>query len=98
MGRLILPVLVFCAIQGLAQQSQSPPPAAQDLVRARGLVAAHQLQQANEILSSLVQNDPENLPALLELGKVQAMQRLNDDALKSFEAVLAKQPGRAIAS
>jgi tetratricopeptide (TPR) repeat protein len=92
MRRLVVAALAFCALQLSAQQREPSPSAAQILAQARTLAAAHQLEQANQALSSLVESDPENLQALLELGKVETMQGLNDDALKSFEAVLAKQP------
>jgi tetratricopeptide (TPR) repeat protein len=69
----------------LVAQSSSP---AESIENARALVAANQLAQANEMLSTIVTRDPQNLDAWEELGEVQLAQSLNDDAMKSFEAVL----------
>jgi tetratricopeptide (TPR) repeat protein len=55
-------------------------------------VAAHRLEQANELLSTLLAADPKNLPAWQQLGEVQLAQSLNDDAMNSFEAVLKAEP------
>jgi tetratricopeptide (TPR) repeat protein len=44
------------------------------------------------MLSTLVARDPHNLTAWEELGEVQLAQSLNDDAMKSFEAVLKLKP------
>jgi tetratricopeptide (TPR) repeat protein len=92
MRRAILPVYIWCAMPVFAQPSATAPTPEQVLVQARGLVAAHQLYQANELLSAYVESNPGQLAALAELGQVQQMQGLNDDAMKSFEAVLAKEP------
>lgn len=73
----------------LIAQSSSPPAS---LENARALVAANQLAQANEMLSALVSRDSHNLIAWEELGEVQVAQSLNDDAMKSFEAVLKAKP------
>ena len=62
------------------------------LQNARALAAANHLEQANEILSTLVASDPKNLPAWQQLGEVQLAQSLNDDAMGSFEAVLKAEP------
>jgi tetratricopeptide (TPR) repeat protein len=71
--------------------AQSIPPA-ESLANARALVAANQFTQANEMLSVLVSRDPHDLAAWEELGEVQLTQSLNDDAMKSFEAVLKVKP------
>jgi len=71
--------------------AQSSRPA-ESIESARALVAANQLPQANEMLSTLVTRDPQNLAAWQELGEVQLAQSLNDDAMKSFEAVLKVKP------
>jgi len=65
------------------------------LEQSRLLVAAHQLQKANELLSGFIRDEPGNEAALLALGDVQLAQGLNDDAQKSFEAVLEIEPGSA---
>jgi tetratricopeptide (TPR) repeat protein len=72
------------------QQEIAPAPGT--LQQARAFVESHQLQSANELLSDMVRRDPSNSEALIELGKVQLEQGLDDDALKSFEAVLSREP------
>jgi tetratricopeptide (TPR) repeat protein len=72
-----------------------PAPATKTLERARELVESNQLQAANELLSDLVREVPGNEEALVELGRVQLQQGLNDDALQSFEAVLTGKPDSA---
>src|SRR5580692_6371312 len=73
----------------LQAQASQPSDALQ---HARSLVAAHRLEQANELLSTLLAADPKNLPAWEQLGEVQLAQSLNDDAMNSFEAVLKAEP------
>jgi tetratricopeptide (TPR) repeat protein len=58
-------------------------------------VKAHQLEGANALLSEALERDPANKDALLELGEVQLAQGLNEDALKSYETVLASEPDSA---
>lgn len=91
---LALALAIF-ASEGLVQAGQSSPSRESTLNQARNLVAAHQLEKANELYSDLVRADSANIPAWLELGQVQIAQGLNDDALKSFEMVLAKEPDSA---
>ncbi len=67
------------------------------LEEARALVEAHQLEKANEVLSGFIRQHPGDEDALIELGEVQMAQALNDDAQKSFEAVLGKDPDSASA-
>jgi tetratricopeptide (TPR) repeat protein len=62
------------------------------VAQAEQLIAAHQLEQANELLTDYIQNHPDEA-ALVELGRVQLTQGLHDDAMKSFEAVLRNHPG-----
>lgn len=71
---------------------EMPAPAGETLKQAQALIAAHQLEKANELLTELVSSDPGNEAALVELGQVQTAQGLNGDALKSFEAVLSMHP------
>ena len=52
----------------------------------------HELERANALLSEAARRDPANQDVLLELGEVQLAQQLNDDAMKSFETVLAIKP------
>ena len=70
----------------LVAQSSSAP--AESIENARALMALNQLTQANEMLATIVSRDPHNLTAWEVLGEVQLAQSLNDDAMKSFEAVL----------
>ena len=67
------------------------------LERARRLIEAHQLQQANELLSGWVSKNPDDASARVELGNVQLAQGLQEDAMKSFEQVLAIKPDSASA-
>jgi multidrug efflux pump subunit AcrA (membrane-fusion protein) len=53
MQRLFV-LLAVCASQALAQIGPASPSAESSLAEARSLVAAHQLQQANELLSDLM--------------------------------------------
>lgn len=84
--------VAFSMAGSLASGQETPGPSGGTLGQARQLVEAHQLEKANLVLSDLLRVDPENEAALLELGQVQLAQSLDDDALKSFEAVLAKKP------
>ena len=72
-------------------QAQASQPS-EALQNARALAAAHHLEQANEILSTLVAADPKDFEAWQQLGEVQLAQSLNEDAMASFEAVLKAQP------
>lgn len=63
------------------------------VAQAEELIAAHQLEQANELLTEYTQQNPSDGAALETLGRVQFAQRLNEDAMKSFEAVLQNNPG-----
>lgn len=83
-------LLVFITATPLCAQASPSPTAV--IEQARELVKAHQLEQANAILSEAARRDPGNKDVLLELGDIQLEQQLNDDAMKSFEAVLAVQP------
>lgn len=83
-------LLVFVTATPLCAQASPSPTAV--IEQARELVKAHQLEQANAILSEAARRDPVNKDVLLELGDIQLEQQLNDDAMKSFEAVLAVQP------
>jgi tetratricopeptide (TPR) repeat protein len=86
---LVVIVLVLAAPICLLAQSSSQT---ESVESARALVAANQLVQANEMLSAMVSRDPHNLAAWEELGQVQLAQSLNDDATKSFEAILNAKP------
>ena len=79
----------------MASAQDTSAPAADSIDQARQFIRANQLEKANSLLSDLVRKDPSNEPALIELGNVQLTQGLNDDALKSFEAVLGNNPGSA---
>ncbi|HTW80363.1 MAG TPA: tetratricopeptide repeat protein [Terracidiphilus sp.] len=65
--------------------------------QAEQLIAAHQLEKANELLTDYAQRNPSDGAVLEELGNVQLAQGLTDDAMKSFEAVLESHPGSTAA-
>ena len=92
--KLVIKILMAFVVAGGIASAQTAPDA-DNLEQARQFVAAKQLDKANLLLSDLVRRDPRNEWALVELGKVQLAQGLNDDALKSFEAVLGNSPGSA---
>jgi tetratricopeptide (TPR) repeat protein len=85
--RILIMILVLFASAGNSACSQDAP-VPETLERARQLIEAKELDKANLLLSDLSQKYPQNETVLMELGKVQLAQGLNDDALKSFEAVL----------
>ena len=80
--------MVCSAQRGPAQEQEV-------LQKARGYVAAKQLEEANELLREYTQNHPEAVSVLVELGRVQLAQKLSDDAMRSFGAVLAVDPHEA---
>jgi len=63
------------------------------VARAERLIAANQLERANELLTDYIRNHPNDDAVYVELGQVQLKQGLNDDAMNSFEAVLQNLPG-----
>ena len=87
---------MICAIAALVAQAlpcgTALAQAAPALSEADQLIAAHQYEKANELLANYLQRHPADSGALVKLGKVQIAQGLNDDAMKSFEAVLAAEP------
>jgi tetratricopeptide (TPR) repeat protein len=94
--RALIVLFLVSSISGYSFSGQKmPAPATKTLERARKLVESNHLQAANELLSDLVREVPGNEEALVELGRVQLQQGLNDDALKSFEAVLKEKPDSA---
>ena len=91
--RVLVVLFLASSLAGFAIAGQQAEGSAGEVIKqARGLVASHQLQQANELLSDFVRHEPGNEEALVELGRVQEQQGLNDDALKSFEEVLTASP------
>ena len=64
----------------------------QVIAEARQMVADHQLEKANELLTDYTLRNPANVPALVELGRIQLDQGLNPDAMKSFDAALSSKP------
>jgi tetratricopeptide (TPR) repeat protein len=78
----------ICAFTATAQQK----PDADTLEQADLLVQAHQLDKANEFLARIVRMHPGDEAAKIKLGQVQLAQGLYEDALKSFESVLAVKP------
>jgi tetratricopeptide (TPR) repeat protein len=55
-------------------------------------VKNHQLAEANELLADLAEHNPAAPEVLIKLGQIQLQLNLNEDALKSFETVLAADP------
>lgn len=85
-------LLALSMAPGLAPSQEAPSPSAESLEQAHALIETHELQKANGLLSDLVRQNPGDESVLLELGKVQLLQGLNDDALNSFEAILRNKP------
>jgi tetratricopeptide (TPR) repeat protein len=93
-------ITILVAASLVAQVASAQDAAAESntvLAQARKLAESHQLEKANERLSEFLRGDPGNQAALVELGHVQLEQKLNEDALKSFETVLRSQPDSAVA-
>lgn len=86
----VLTALVF-AQGAYCQTADSQSSAA--VAQAEQLIAANELERANELLADYIRNYPNDNAVLVELGQVQLKQGLNDDAMKSFEAVLQNLPG-----
>jgi tetratricopeptide (TPR) repeat protein len=63
------------------------------LVQARHLTDAHEFEKAAGLITDLLRRDPANQAANVALGEIRLAQGLNEDALKSFESVLAANPG-----
>lgn len=73
-------------------KTQGPADAGDTLARAQQLIERHEYEKAGEILGNLLRSDPNNEAANVKLGQVQMSRGLYEDALKSFEAVLAEKP------
>jgi tetratricopeptide (TPR) repeat protein len=85
-------LLIFIFPGGPAHSEPFSAPQQSTLQRARELEASKQLEKANELLADSARRNPGNSEILVELGRVQMQQRLNDDAMRSFEAALALEP------
>src|SRR5260370_27652056 len=91
--RKLLVLVVGWAMAANCGVAQEKPARSESLLeQAQQLVEAHEFEKANKLLSDFVRQDPGNVTANLELGQVRLAQGLNDDALKSFETVLAARP------
>lgn len=87
------PLLVLAGCLCLPAVLRAQTSTSQSTMRhAQSLAASNHLQQANELLSALVQRDPRNAQAWQLLGEIQTRQQLYDDAMKSFQATLAIDP------
>src|SRR5579863_3704874 len=94
--RNLYAVMVMAALAAYPLCAQDKPETSVGIVRqAHALAQDHQFEKANELLSEFIQGNPGNEAALQELGEVQLAQGLNDDAQKSFEAVLKQSPNSA---
>lgn len=80
--------LILCSLAASAQSSSNSG----SIEQAQAFAAAGQLEKANQMLTDVVRLQPENLAAWQELGDVQLKQKLNDDAMISFETILKTQP------
>jgi tetratricopeptide (TPR) repeat protein len=85
--------MLFATAGTLARSQDAPAPDA--LEQVRQFIESKELDKANLLLSDLSQKYPRNETVLMELGQVQLAQGLNDDAMKSFEAVLGVQADSA---
>ena len=95
-GRLLSTGLLLFAMATATVPAQTV--SQQDpMEQARSLVASHQLEKANELLSATVAAHPEDVAAWIALGKIQMDQRLYDDAMRSYEAALKIQPASGAA-
>ena len=93
MKRFLFLVIVASAMGIHSAIAQEKPGADDDAVQqAERLVQAHQLEKANEILAAFLRDHPGDERAEIKLGHVQLAQGLYEDALKSFESVLAVKP------
>lgn len=90
--RRFLTVILACALSASTTLAAQNSSAASTLHRAQILAAGHHFEQANEILSALVQRQPHNAQAWQQLGDVQIHQQLYGDAIKSFQTALAIHP------
>lgn len=80
---LVLLMILAMPLPALfAAQEGSPLP------RARQLVAANRLEDANELLSEYARKNPGDVAVFVELGRVQMLQKLPDDAMRSFGSAL----------
>jgi tetratricopeptide (TPR) repeat protein len=92
--RNLLVLVIGCAMAGNSGSAQEKPaPPESMLEQAQMLVEAHEFEKAGELLSDFLRQDPGNETANVKLGQVRLAQGLNEDALKSFETVLAVRPG-----
>jgi tetratricopeptide (TPR) repeat protein len=86
-------VLLFASLsRGLPYVSHLSPQELSPLQRARQLETSGKFEEANELLADFAQRKPADTAVLIELGRVQMKQGLNDDAMRSFGAALAVEP------
>jgi tetratricopeptide (TPR) repeat protein len=89
-----LSIGVLLAISGATAQENATG-AESELAQAQKYIAAHELEKAGDLLAGFLRRHPANEAASVKLGEVRIAQGLNEDALKSFEAVLAVRPDSA---
>lgn len=91
--RWLLAALLLASFSGGHAHSEPfPAPQQSPLQRARELEASKQFEKANELLADFARRNPGKPEILVELGRVQMQQGLNDDAMNSFAAALAIEP------
>jgi tetratricopeptide (TPR) repeat protein len=88
---LLTIVFLVAACACRAQENATGPQDPFD--QAQKLIDAHQFEKASDLLENLLRRDPSYEAANLKLGEVRLAQGLNEDAMKSFEAVLTVRPG-----
>jgi tetratricopeptide (TPR) repeat protein len=85
---------VWGAVAGAGAQQTSGLAGVEEV---RALIASNHLHEADEVLTNLIERDPENTGLLLELGELRLKQGMNDAALQAYEKVLAEHPTNASA-
>lgn len=84
--------LVAAMAARFACSQAADTPSNATVTQAQQLIAAHQLPQANQLLSDYLRSHPDDVAVLVDLGNLQLTQGLNDDAMKSFQSVLSNHP------
>ena len=83
----LLAIAIFIAASACSAEENANGPN-NPLNQAQKLIDSNELQKASDLLIELLHHDPANEAANVKLGEVQLAQGLNEDAMKSFEAVL----------
>ncbi|WP_348262394.1 tetratricopeptide repeat protein [Telmatobacter sp. DSM 110680] len=93
MTRFLFVLVLAVATNAYFPTAQDKPASGDNqLQRADQLVQAHQLEKASELLTEILEKDPDNETAIIKLGQIQLALGLYEDALKSFESILTNKP------